>query len=141
MTPTATKLSVHIESDRLSSNVKGEFTITDILFSDLTHADGMDERQIIKDVKQCIKALKGFSMLTIRLTDGEQFSIHPMEIDSVRFTRNSYQEYKMSYVSGNRFDDWVESDEKHIYTIINKFVHDANAMHSKKKKAQQLTAQ
>jgi hypothetical protein len=141
MTPKSTKLSVHIESDRLSSNVKGEFTITDILFSDLTHADGMDGKQIIKDVKQCIKALKGFNMLTIRLTDGEQYSAYPQEIDSVRFTRNSYQEYKMSYVNRDRFEDWVESDEKHIYTIINKFVHDANALHSKNRKAQQLTAQ
>jgi hypothetical protein len=61
MTPKSTKLSVHIENDRPFTNVKGEFTITDVLFSDLIHASGMDGKQIIKDAKQCIKTLKGFT--------------------------------------------------------------------------------
>jgi hypothetical protein len=140
MTPKSTKLSVHIENDRPFTNVKGEFTITDVLFSDLIHATGMDGKQIIKDAKQCIKTLKGFNILTIRLTNGQQYSASPQEIDSVRFI-NNYGEIKMSYVDGVRYNDWVESNEEHIYTIINKFVHDANALHSKNREAQQLTAQ
>jgi hypothetical protein len=137
---TTTKLSIHIDSDRLGMNVRGELIVTDMLFSDLDHTDGIDEAQMIKDVKQCIKALKGFKMLTIRLTDGEQYSPYPTEIDSVRFS-NHYGEIKMAYVDGNYYNDWVQSNEKHIYTMIKKFVHDANALHSKKKEAQQLTAQ
>jgi len=108
-----------------------------MLFSDLIHTEGMDGKQIIKDVKQSIKALKGFNMLTIRLTDGEQYSTYPKEIDSVRFTNN----YGEIYASGSYYNNWVESNDKHIYTMIKKFVHDANALHSKKKEAKQLTAQ
>jgi len=140
MTPTSTKLSVYIESDRVGYNVRGEFIVSDILFSDLEHKGGIDEEQMIADVKQCIKALKGFKMLTISLTDGEQYSTYPKEIDSVRFT-NHYGGIKMAYASGSYYNNWVESNDKHIYTMIRKFVHDANALHSKKKEAKQLTAQ
>lgn len=137
---TTTKVSILIDSDRLGMNVRGELIVTDMLFSDLEHADGIDEAQIIKDVKQCIKALKGFKMLTIRLTDDEQYSAYPKEIDSVRFT-NHYGEIKMAYIDGNYYNDWVESNEKHIYTMIKKFVHDANALHSKKKASRQSIEQ
>jgi len=139
-TPTTIKVIIDIESDRISSNVRGEFCVSDILFSDISHHSHINEEQMVKDVRQCIKALKGFSMLTIRLTNDEQYSVYPKEVDSVRFT-NRYGDIKMSYANGNYYNDWVESNEKHIYTMVKKFVHDANALHSKKKASQQSIEQ
>ena len=139
-TPTTIKVIIDIESDRTSINVRGEFRVSDILFSDLTHRSHMDEEQMVKDVRQCIKALKGFSMLTIRLTNDEQYSVYPKEVDSVRFT-NRYGDIKMSYVNGNYYNDWVESNEKHIYTMVRKFVHDANGLHAFKLATQKVVEQ
>ena len=140
-TPTTIKVIIDIQSDRLlSSNVRGEFCVSDILFSDITHRSHIDEEQMVKDVRQCIKALNGFSMLTIRITSGEQYSIYQKEVDSVRFTK-SYGDIKMSYVSGNYYNNWVESNEKHIYTMVRKFVHDANGLHAFKLATQKVAEQ
>ena len=74
----AIKVIVDIEQDKLGINVIGEFHVTDMLFSD--REGEIDSAQMIKDVKQCIKSLKGFNMLTIRMTEGEQYMPYPHEV-------------------------------------------------------------
>lgn len=139
-TPTTIKVIIDIESDRVGSNVRGEFCVSDILFSDITHRSHIDEEQMVKDVRQCIKALKGFSMLTIRITNDVQYNVYPKVVDSVRFT-NRYGEIKMAYADGNYYNNWIESNEKFIYTMVRKFVHDANGLHAFKLAMQKVVEQ
>ena len=79
---TTLKLSINIEQDtKFGCNVRGEFNVTDMIFSDLNNL--LDAESMIADVKKCLKLLKGFKMLTIRLTDGIQYESYPTEIHSV----------------------------------------------------------
>lgn len=122
----AIKVIVDIEQDKLGINVRGEFHVTDMLFSD--REGEIDSAQMIKDVKQCIKSLKGFNMLTIRMTEGEQYMPYPHEVHSVRFV-NHFGEIKMSYVNGTQYSIWEVVTDKAIYDNIKTFVNNANFMH------------
>jgi hypothetical protein len=130
----AIKVIVDIEQDKLGINVRGEFHVTDMLFSDWEGE--IDSVQMIKDVKQCIKSLKGFNMLTIRMTEGEKYMPYPHEVHSVRFV-NHYGEIKMSYVNGTRYSIWEVVNEKTIYENIKTFVNNANLMHKASLQSQQ----
>jgi hypothetical protein len=130
----AIKLIVDIEQDKLGINVRGEFHVTDMLFSDM---DGtIDSAQMIKDVKQCIKSLKGFNMLTIRMTEDERYVPYPHEVHSVRFV-NHFGEIKMSYVNGSQYSIWEVVTDKSIYQNIRIFVDNANYMHKLSRQVQQ----
>ena len=127
---TTLKLSINIEQDtKFGCNVTGEFNVTDMIFSDLNNL--LDAESMIADVKKCLKLLKGFKMLTIRLTDGIQYESYPTEIHSVRFT-NHYGEIKMAYAnktSGhNCYTNWEIVKEKDIYDNIRTFVQNANIL-------------
>jgi hypothetical protein len=130
----AIKVIVDIEQDKLGINVRGEFHVTDMVFSDM---DGtIDSAQMIKDVKQCIKSLKGFNMLTIRMTEGERYVPYPHEVHSVRFV-NHFGEIKMSYVNGSQYSIWEVVTDKSIYQNIRIFVDNANYMHKLSRQVQQ----
>jgi hypothetical protein len=128
------KVIVDIEQDKLGINVRGEFHVTDMLFSDM---DGtIDSVQMIKDVKQCIKSLKGFNMLTIRMTEDERYVPYPHEVHSVRFV-NHFGEIKMSYCNGSKYSIWEVVTDKAIYDNIKTFVSNANYMHEITRQTQQ----
>jgi len=130
----AIKVIVDIEQDKLGINVRGEFHVTDMVFSDM---DGtIDSAQMIKDVKQCIKSLKGFNMLTIRMTEDEKYVPYPHEVHSVRFV-NHFGEIKMSYVNGSQYSIWEVVTDKSIYQNIRIFVDNANYMHKLSRQVQQ----
>jgi hypothetical protein len=130
----AIKVIVDIEQDKLGINVRGEFHVTDMVFSDM---DGIiDSAQMIKDVKQCIKSLKGFNMLTIRMTEDERYVPYPHEVHSVRFV-NHFGEIKMSYVNGSQYSIWEVVTDKSIYQNIRIFVDNANYMHKLSRQVQQ----
>ena len=128
----AIKVIVDIEQDKLG--IRGNFVVTDMLFSDIDN--NMYSAQMIKDVKQCMKALKGFTMLTIRMTEGEQFIPNAPEVHSVRFI-TQYGEIKMSHVNDSKFSIWEVVNEKAIYENIKTFVSNANLMHKASLQSQQ----
>lgn len=120
------KVIVDIEQDKLGVNIRGNFNVTSMLFSDLQTT--MDAEQMVNDVKKCIRSLKGFSMLTISMTYDDAYVPYPKEVHSVRFIDN-YGEIKMSYVNGSRYSIWEVVKDKAIYDNIRTFVNNANAMH------------
>lgn len=123
------KVIVEIENDRIGSNIRGELTITDMLFND--HESTMDAEQMVKDVKQSIKLLRGFRMITIRMTENEYMGAYHKEMHSVRIT-NHYGEMKISNINadGTMYGNWKECKLKDIYNNVNGFVYNANAFHS-----------
>jgi len=127
MNKTTLKLSIEIEQDsKLGTNVRGTFTVSDMLFSDFDHL--LDAESLCKDVKQCIKTLKGFYMLTIRLTDDEEYFTYPKEVTSVRII-NRFDKLEMAIIDkySNCFTQWNESKDAHIYENIREMVKNANA--------------
>lgn len=126
MKETTLKLIIDIESKSIG-RINGTFSVTEMLFS--KYSGLIDADEMIKDVKQCIKMVKGFRMLTIRLTEGETYETFPTEINSVRFV-NDYGEIKMAFAnktSGyNCYAVWEIVKEKFIYDNIKAFVKDAN---------------
>jgi ABC-type polar amino acid transport system ATPase subunit len=98
--------------------------ISDMMFSESNYKL-MDSDELITEVKQCIKAMKGWSMITITLTDDIQFAVYPRIVNEVRFT-NSYGDIKMSYSNGKYFDNFNEAKIKELYENIRVFVKNAN---------------
>ena len=122
------KFIIDIEQDRtLGMNISGNFKVVDMLFSDISR--NMDDKPMIKDVKYCIKSLKGFSMLTLRLTHDESYAPYPKEINSIRFVKEYDGTIKMAYISGTRYNVWEVVDEKAIYDHVKSFVNEANLLH------------
>lgn len=120
------RVVIDIEKQQ-SIGMSGNFSISDILLQH--HSSSvMNADEMIKNVKQAIKSLKGFDMLTIRLTDGSLSEMYPREVHSIRFV-NHWGLIKMSSVNGNRYDNWIEVKEKYIYDNIKIFVDNANFMH------------
>jgi ABC-type polar amino acid transport system ATPase subunit len=124
MSKTTIKLTISIDQQRIGYYGRGEMTITDIMFSESNYKL-MDSDELITEVKQCIKAMKGWSMITITLTDDIQFAVYPRIVNEVRFT-NSYGDIKMSYSNGKYFDNFNEAKIKELYENIRVFVKNAN---------------
>jgi len=129
---TRIKLSVTIEQERINhKNISGEMVVADILFSDFDRL--LDAEDIVNDVKYALRMLKGFKMLTIDLTDGEQFTSYPELIQAVRFT-NHYGEIKMA--TANRddkcFTQWEKATANYVYSAIRSMAHIANTRHTNK---------
>jgi len=126
MKKTTLKLIIDIES-KFNGRINGTLSVSDMLFSEFNNL--IDAEEMIKGVKQCIKMLKGFGMLTIRLTDGEQYETFPKEIHSVRFTKH-YGEIKMASAlktnAHSYYDGWEIAKEKAIYDTIREFAKDIN---------------
>ena len=124
MSKSTIKLTISIDQQRIGYYGRGEMTITDMLFSESRYKL-MDAEELITEVKQCIKAMKGWSMITITLTDDIQFAVNPKIMNEVRFT-NSYGDIKMAYSNGHYFDNWKEAKIKELYENIRTFVRNAN---------------
>jgi hypothetical protein len=123
-----TKLKVTIDIEKQSGiNVSGNFCISDILFSKYQDST-INADEMIKNVKQAIKSLKGFDMLTIRLNEGSHNDLYPREVHSVRFV-NHFGLIKMATINGNCYENWVEVKEKYIYDNVKIFVDNANLLH------------
>lgn len=123
-----TKLKVTIDIEKQQSiGMSGNFCISDILFSKYQDSViNLDE--MIKNVKQAIKSLKGFDTLTIRLNEGSHNDLYPREVHSVRFV-NHFGLIKMATINGNKYENWVEVKEKYIYDNVKIFVDNANLLH------------
>lgn len=124
MSKTTIKLSIAIESSRVGYFTRGEMYITDMLFSESSHKL-MDSEELIKEVKNAIKLLKGWNMLTIRLTDDLEYTTYPKEVNSLRFT-NNYGEIKFSQVEGNYYSNWTDGKINKIYDSVRELVKQAN---------------
>lgn len=120
------KLTIAIDQQRIGFYGRGEMTITDMLFSESSYKL-MDAEELITEVKHCIKMMKGWTMLTITLTDDIEFTPYPKQVHSARFI-NSYGEIKMSYSNGHYYDNWNEAKVKEIYENIRTFVKNANIL-------------
>ena len=105
--------------------------VADILFSDFDRL--LDAEDIVNDVRYALRMLKGFKMLTIDLTDGEQFTSYPELIQAVRFT-NHYGEIKMSTANKNNkyFENWEKTTANFVYSAIRSMTHIANTRHTNK---------
>ena len=126
MSKTTLKLSIEIEQDsKLGTNVRGTFTVTDMLFGDFDNL--LDADYLCKDVKKCIKTLKGFYMLTIRLTDDAEYVSYPKEVTAARFI-NRFGKIEMAIINvyGNCYDNWTAAKDSHIYENIREIVKNAN---------------
>lgn len=124
------KVRVTIEHDRFNPNVRGEFDVCQMMFSDYTTL--IDAETMVKDVKECIKALKGFKMITIDMTDDIQHTTYPKQVVAVRFT-NHYGEIKMaSTTNGGNFTNWVTAKKTDIYKQIAYIIIQANDLQETK---------
>lgn len=129
---TTIKLLIEIEQrTKLGLNISGKFDVNNLLFSEYNSL--LNSEDIIMDVKKCLRLLKGFSMLTIRLTEGEEYSSYPKEINSVRFT-NNYGEIKMAHaVNGEAYyQNWDAAKVNHIYENIRELTRNANSRQAQK---------
>ena len=124
MSKSTIKLTISIDQQRIGYYGRGEMTITDMMFSE-SHYKLMDADELITEVKQCIKLMKGWTIITITLTDDIQFAVYPRVVNEVRFT-NSYGDIKMSHSNGKYFDNWNEAKIKDVYDNIRTFVKNAN---------------
>ena len=123
---TTIKLKISIDQERIGYYGRGEINITDMMFSESSYKL-MDSDELITEVKQVIKMLKGFSMITITLTDDQEFSLYPKAIHEVRFT-NNYGDIKMAFSNGHHFDNWSDAKVKDVYDNIKTFVKNANML-------------
>jgi hypothetical protein len=105
--------------------------ISDMMFSESNYKL-MDSDELITEVKQCIKLMKGWTMITITLTDDIQFAVYPRQVHSVRLT-NNYGEINMAYCNGHHFDNWKPAKIKDAYDNIKTFVKNANIFQLGKK--------
>ena len=121
---TTIKLSIAIDQNNIGYYGRGEIIITDMLFSE-SSIRLMDADDLVGEVKQCIKAMKGWSMITISLSDDVKYTTYPRQVHSVRFT-NSYGDMKMASVNGNYYDNWNDAKIKDVYDNIKTFVKNAN---------------
>jgi hypothetical protein len=126
MSKSTIKLTISIDQQRIGYYGRGEMIITDMLFSESSYKL-MDAEELITEVKHCIKAMKGWSMITISLTDDLAYTTYPKRVNEVRFT-NSYGDIKMSYSNGHYFDNWNEAKIKELYDNIKSFVRSANML-------------
>jgi hypothetical protein len=128
---TSIKLSIEIENDRFDYGIEANFKVTDILFSDFNNL--MDAEDIIGKVRKCLRAIKSYKMISIYLTEGEQFSSYPKCLEAVRFT-NNYGEVKMAYAVNNYFEHWHKalSPNKHINKAISLLVFKANKLQAQR---------
>ena len=125
MSKTTIKLTIAIESSRVGYFTRGEMYITDMLFSESSHKL-MDAEELIKEVKNAIKLLKGWNMLTIRLTDDLEYTPYPKEVHSVRFT-NSYNEIKFAQIDSDKYySKWTEGKVSHVYENVRELTKWAN---------------
>lgn len=123
---TKLKVTIDIEKQQIIG-MSGNFCISDIVFSKYQDSViNLDE--MIKNVKQAIKSLKGFDVLTIRLNEGSHNDLYPREVHSVRFV-NHFGLIKMATINGNKYENWVEVKEKYIYDNVKIFVDNANLLH------------
>jgi hypothetical protein len=127
---TTIKVRVTIEHDRINPNVRGEFNVCQMMFSDYTTL--IDAETMVKDVKDCIRALKGFKMITIDMTDDIQYTTYPKQVVSIRFT-NHYGEIKMATTTnGGNFTNWKEAKLSDVYKYIAYIVIQANDLQETK---------
>ncbi len=128
---TSITLSIEIENDRYGYGIEASFKVTEILFSDFSSL--MDAEDIIGKVRQCLRAVKSYKMVSIYLTEGEQFGIYPKCLESIRFV-NNYGEVKMAYAVNNYFKHWhhILSPNKHIYKAISEVVFKANKLQAQR---------
>ena len=126
MSKSTIKLTISIDQQRIGYYGRGEMTITDMMFSESSYKL-MDADELITEVKQCIKLMKGWTMITITLTDDIEFVSYPKQVYAVRLT-NSYGEIKMANCNGHYFDNWNEAKIKDAYDNIRTFVKNANIL-------------
>lgn len=127
------RLLIEVESERrISWGVRGKFEVSDVIFSDLSTS--FDEAQILTDVKLCIKAMKGFNMLTMYLTESEPpISYNEREIHSIRYVNDwgSIKKANVNKTNGySRYDNWEEATLKDLYEDIRIFVRNGNLLRS-----------
>jgi hypothetical protein len=123
---TTIKLTISIDQQRVGYYGRGEMTITDMMFSESRYKL-MDAEELITEVKQCIKLMKGWSMITITLTDDIEYTSYPKRISEVRFI-NRYGDIEMSYADGNYFSNWKPAKIKELYENIRTFIKNANIL-------------
>lgn len=119
------KISIVINQDRIGSLTRGEMYITDYLFSESIMNKLMDAEELIKEVKYITKLLKGWNVLTIRLTDDLEYTVYPKEVHSVRFT-NHYGEIKFAEIGNNCFSNWNKCKINKVYDSVRELVKQAN---------------
>jgi hypothetical protein len=124
MKKTTIKLSILIEQNRIGSFTRGEMFINDYLFSK-SNNKLMDAEELINEVKYVAKLLKGWDMITIRLTDDEEYTVYPKEVHSVRFT-NHYGKIKFAEIGGNNYSNWNECKINKVYECVRELVKQAN---------------
>jgi len=119
------KLNILIDQQRIGYYTRGEMIITDMLFSE-SSTKLMDAEELITEIKNVLKMMKGWTMLTIRLTDDIEYTPYPKEVHSVRFT-NHYGEIKFAQVEGNYFHNWTDGKIAHVYENVRQLVKTANS--------------
>ena len=136
---TTIKLSIAIDQQNIGYYGRGEIIITDMLFSESSYRL-MDADDLVGEVKKCIKAMKGWSMITISLSDDVKYTPYPRQVHSVRFT-NSHGDMKIASVNanGNYFDNWNTAKIKDVYDNIKTFVKNANTFQLGKAKQSSST--
>jgi len=124
MSKTTIKLSIAIESSKVGYYTTGEMHITDMLFSE-SNNKLMDAEELIKEVKSAIKLLKGWNMLTIRLTDDLEYIPYAKEVHSVRFV-NQYNEIKFAQIENHHYKNWLDGKIGQVYDNVRELVKQAN---------------
>jgi len=118
------KLNITIDQQRIGYFTRGEMIISDILFSESSNKL-MDAEELIAEVKNVVKMMKGWTMLTIQLTDDLEYTTYPKEVHSVRFT-NHYGEVKFAQVENHYYSNWNVCKISKVYDIVREVVKQAN---------------
>lgn len=120
------KLNIAIDQQRIGYFTRGEMIISDMLFSE-SSTKLMDAEELIAEVKNVVKMMKGWTMITISLTDDLEYTTYPKEVHSVRFTNtNHYGEIKFAEVENRYYSNWNECKVSKVYDIVREVVKQAN---------------
>jgi hypothetical protein len=124
------KLKIAIDQQRIGYFTRGEMIISDMLFSEAS-TKLMDAEGLIAEVKNVFKLMKGWTMLTISLTDDIEYTPYPKEVDSVRFI-NHYGEVKFAQVENHYYSNWNVCKISKVYDNVRELVKQANNLQLKK---------
>lgn len=135
------KILIDVETENMFSNyVSGNITIKDMLFSDVSNGRVFDHKELVKNTKRAIKLLGNFSMITITLTQGDQFESYPKIKGSYRF-RNTYDTVKMAPLENQMYTDWNNVSLQVLWVKIKELALQGSQLHQATVREQSLTNQ
>ena len=121
------KIEVEIERD-FSSGMNARVRVYEMLFTDLS-SKAIDSTEVYKQVKEALKMLKGYSMLTINVSEYE--SSYYGRVQDILYTKRLVNRYGKETIMDWIGDHYQEGDDAKKNTLSNMLSDAVNKMNSR----------